>query len=85
MQKSSFLGSEPLRNETLSQKINRDFRNFYDGLGIGYYKKELELIESMKLEDLNNFIKSHNEIESMSFSIVTKSVNLDRDRETAKK
>ncbi len=26
--KKFFLGSEPLRNETLSQKINRDFRNF---------------------------------------------------------
>ncbi len=54
--KKFFLGSEPLRNETLSQKINRDFRNFYDGLGIGYYNKELELLEEYETLKINNFL-----------------------------
>jgi predicted Zn-dependent peptidase len=69
--KKFFLGSEPLRSETLSQKLNRGFREYYDGVGIDYHKKELKKIEEMKLKDLNRFIKSHPEIGELSFSIVT--------------
>jgi len=66
------LGSEPLRNEVLSQRLNRTFMEYYQGLGIGYHTKELELIEKLNLEDLNAFIKAHPEIALLSFSIVTK-------------
>jgi len=65
-------GSEPLRNEVLSQRLNRTFMEYYQGLGLGYHQKELELIEKLTLEDLNAFIKSHEEINLLSFSIVTK-------------
>jgi len=73
--KDFFLGSEPLRGETLAQKLHRDFKEYYDGLGLGYHKKELKEIKDMKLEDLNSFIKSHPEIVNLSFSIVTKKDN----------
>ena len=66
------LGSEPLRNETLSQRLNRTFMEYYQNLGLNYYKKELKLIEDLTLKDLNDFIKSHDEINLLSFSIVTK-------------
>ncbi len=65
-------GSEPLRNEMLSQRLNRTFMEYYQNLGLDYHKKELELIENLSLKDLNDFIKSHDEINLLSFSIVTK-------------
>lgn len=66
------LGSEPLRVETMNQKLNRTFMEYYKGQKLGYAKKELELIKNLKLEDLNKFIKSHKEILDLSFAIVTK-------------
>ncbi len=70
--KKFLLGSEPLRNETLSQRLGRAFNEFYRGLPLGYSKKELEKIEKLSLKELNEFIKSHPEINKLSFSIVTK-------------
>ncbi len=70
--KKFLLGSEPLRSETLSQRLNRAFLEYYNGFGLGYYKKQLDLIEKLTLEDLNAFIKKHKEINDLSFSIVTK-------------
>lgn len=65
-------GSEPLRTETFSQRLGLAFNLFYKGLEQDYPKKELEMIESLTLEELNGFIKSHKEILNLSFSIVTK-------------
>ncbi len=65
-------GSEPLRVETLSQRLNRAFFEYYRGLELGYSLKELQLIEKLTLKDLNDFIKAHKEIEKLSFFIVTK-------------
>jgi len=65
-------GSEPLRNEVLSQRLNRTFMEYYQGLGIGYHEKELALIEKLTLQELNDFIASHEEINRLSFSIVTR-------------
>ena len=70
--KKFLLGSEPLRSETLSQRLNRAFLEYYNGFGLGYYKRQLDLIEKLTLEDLNDFIKKHKEINDLSFSIVTK-------------
>lgn len=70
--KKFLLGSEPLRSETLSQRLNRAFLEYYNGFGLGYYKRQLDLIEKLTLEDLNAFIKKHKEINDLSFSIVTK-------------
>ena len=65
-------GSEPLRVETMSQRLNRTFQEYYRGHDLGYSQKELEKIQNLKLKDLNEFIKEHNEILQMSFAIVTK-------------
>ncbi len=70
--KKFILGSEPLRNETLPQRLGRAFNEFYAGRPLGYSKKELELISKVTLEQLNDFIKSHPEIVKLSYSIVTK-------------
>ncbi len=70
--KKFLLGSEPLRNETLSQRLALAFNCFYLGLDLDYPKEELQMIEKLSLKELNDFIKSHQEILELSFSIVTK-------------
>jgi zinc protease len=70
--KNFLIGSEPLRNETLNQKLARKFNEYYNGYEKGHYEKELKLIENLKLNELNKFITNHNEINKLSFSIVTK-------------
>ena len=69
--KMFLLGSEPLRNETLSQRLVRAFNEYYKGLGLGYAKKELALIEKLSLADLNAFIKAHPEIMKLTVAIIT--------------
>ena len=68
--KRFLLGSEPLRNETLSQRLSRAFTEYYRGFELGHSKRQLELIEALSLKDLNKFIKEHDEINKLSFSIV---------------
>ncbi len=70
--KKFLLGSEPLRVETMSQRLNRTFMEYYSGRGIGYSQKELELIKKLTLKELNSFIKKHKEINNLSYAIVTK-------------
>lgn len=70
--KNFLTGSEPLGSETLSQRLNRSFSSFYRGLNQNQPKIELEKIQNLKLENLNNYIKSHNEINNLTFSIVRK-------------
>jgi predicted Zn-dependent peptidase len=70
--KKFIIGSEPLRNETLSQRLNKTFMEYYKGLEIGHSKKELEEIQKLSLKELNDFIATHDEINKLSFSIVTK-------------
>jgi predicted Zn-dependent peptidase len=69
--KKFFLGYEPLSVETLSQRVYKAFNEYYSGAGVGFRKTELKIIESLTLDELNNFIKKHNEITKMSFFIVT--------------
>lgn len=70
--KNFLTGSEPLRSETLSQRLNRAFTLYYRGLAPDYSQKELEKIQNLELKDLNEYIKSHNEINNLTFSIVRK-------------
>jgi len=70
--KKFLLGSEPLRVETMSQRLNRTFMEFYKGQELGSSLDELEKIKSLKLKDLNKFIKEHTEINDLSYAIVTK-------------
>jgi len=70
--KKFLLGSEPLRVETMSQRLNRTFMDYYKGFESGHSSSELEKIKNLKLKDLNKFIKSHKEILDITFAIVTK-------------
>ncbi|MDX1295916.1 MAG: insulinase family protein, partial [Sulfurimonadaceae bacterium] len=69
--KKFLLGSEPLRVETLSQRLNRTFMEYYKGEELGHSKKELEKIRALELDDLNRFIAKHKEILELSYAIVT--------------
>jgi zinc protease len=71
--KKFITGSEPLRTETFSQRLNRSFMLFYNDLPFDHPSKELEQINELTVEELNTFIKSHKEILQLNFSIVTKS------------
>ena len=70
--KNFLTGSEPLRSETLSQRLTNAFTLYYRGLEADYSKNELEKIQNLELKDLNEYIKSHNEINNLTFSIVRK-------------
>jgi len=70
--KKFLLGSEPLRVETMSQRLNRTFMEYYKGFKLGHSTDELEKIKNLKLKDLNKYIKEHREILDISFAIVTK-------------
>ena len=70
--KKFILGSEPLRVETMSQRLNRTFMDYYKGFKLDHSQHELEMIKNLKLKDLNRYIKEHKEILELSFAIVTK-------------
>lgn len=68
--KAFLLGSEPLREESLSQRLNAKFLNYFRDLPLDNHKRELEQIKELKLDELNAYIKSHKEILELSFSVV---------------
>ncbi len=70
--KKFLLGSEPLRVETMSQRLQRTFNDYYKGFPLNHSEIELQKIKKLKLKDLNDFIKKHTEILEQSFAIVTK-------------
>lgn len=70
--KKFLLGSEPLRVETMNQRLSRTFQEYYRGQELDSSKKELEKIQNLSLKELNTFIKQHNEITQLSFAIVTR-------------
>jgi len=70
--KKFLLGSEPLRTETLSQRLHRAYNEYYYGRPLGFSKEQLKKIETVTLDEMNTFIKSHKELSNISFSIVTK-------------
>jgi len=69
--KQFIVGSEPLRNETLSQRLGRAFQEFYTNRPLGSSVENLKKIEAMSLKELNDFISMHKEIVNISFSVVT--------------
>ncbi len=69
--KKFLLGSEPLRVETLSQRLSRTFMEYYKGQKIGASLEELKKIEALDVKTLNAFIAAHPEINRLSFAIVT--------------
>ena len=69
--KQFILGSEPLRQETLQQRVATAFSEYYDDRELGYKSQELEQIGDITLEQINSFIRSHTELSELSFAIVT--------------
>jgi predicted Zn-dependent peptidase len=70
--KKFLLGSEPLRTETLSQRLNRAYNDYYYGRPLDFSKEQLKKIESVTLDEVNKFIKAHTELLDITYSIVTK-------------
>lgn len=70
--KEFLLGSEPLRTETLSQRLGRAYNDYYYECPLDFSKEQLEKIETVTLKEMNDFIKAHRELSDISFSIVTK-------------
>jgi len=70
--KNFLLGSEPLRIETLSQRLHRAYDDYYYGRPLDFSKEQLKKIESVTLDEVNAFIKAHTELSDITFSIVTK-------------
>ena len=73
--KKFLLGSEPLRTETLSQRLQRAYNDYYYDRPLGFSKAQLKKIESVTLDEVNTFIKAHTELSNITFSIVTKKEN----------
>ena len=69
--KKYLLGSEPLRNETLNQRLNTAFGNYYRGLPLDFDKIVLDEVAKLSLKEVNDYIKSHKEIKKLTFSIVS--------------
>ena len=70
--KKFLLGSEPLRTETLSQRLGRAYNDYYYERSQDFSKEQLEKIDSVTLKEMNDFITAHKELSELSFSIVTK-------------
>jgi len=70
--KEFLVGSEPLRTETLSQRLGRAYNEYYYGRPLGFSKEQLKKIETVTLDEMNAFITSHKELSDLTFSIVTK-------------
>ena len=68
--KRFLLGSQPLRQETLFNRLNIAQSEFYNGFKLGNFKDELEKISKLKLAELNAFIAEHAEIEKLSFAVL---------------
>ncbi|MBX7490419.1 M16 family metallopeptidase [Helicobacter turcicus] len=69
--KRYLLGSEPLRNETLSQRLSTAYMNYYDGLPLDFNTQVLKEISALKLSDVNAYIKAHSEIKDLTFAVVS--------------
>ncbi|HFS85345.1 MAG TPA: insulinase family protein, partial [Epsilonproteobacteria bacterium] len=69
--KKFLVGSEPLRMESLSQRLGRAFNEYYYERPVGYSTDQLKKLESVTLEAMNAFITSHKELSKLTFSIVT--------------
>ena len=69
--KNFLLGSVVLQKETMFGRINIKQKEFYMGEEFGEFERTLEKIKALNLDDLNKFIKAHDEILNLSFSVVS--------------
>ncbi len=76
--KKFLLGSEPLRNETISSRLNTTYNYFYLGLPLDFNQTLLNQIQKMSLKEINDFIKAHTEINDLTFAIVSNKKSKDK-------
>ncbi|MSN96565.1 insulinase family protein [Campylobacter sp. FMV-PI01] len=69
--KNFLLGNVPLQKETMFQRVAIRQNEFYQGLEFGEFERNLERIRDLSLDELNEFIKSHNEILKLSFAVIS--------------
>lgn len=69
--KNFLLGSVVLQKETMFGRINIKQKEFYMGEEFGELERTLKKIKALNLDDLNKFIKAHDEILNLSFSVVS--------------
>lgn len=70
--KQFLLGYKPLQEETLGQRLNAKFMNYYNNLPLDYRDEFLKKVSDLDLKTLNDFIKEHAEIANLSFAVITK-------------
>lgn len=68
--KSYILGSQVLSDETISSRLGKKYNNFYRNLPLDYDKTLIQKIKNLSLNELNEYIRSHKEVNNLSFSIV---------------
>ena len=66
------IGSTPLRYESLEKRLGNAYNEFYQGLEIGHFKRELDKIKTATLSELNAYIKAHGELLKLSFASVAR-------------
>ena len=69
--KNFLLGSVVLQKETMFGRINIKQKEFYMGEEFGEFERTLEKIKALNLDDLNEFIKAHDEILNLSLSVIS--------------
>lgn len=69
--KNFLLGSVVLQKETMFGRINIKQKEFYMGEEFGELERTLEKIKALNLDDLNKFIKAHDEILNLSFAVIS--------------
>lgn len=68
--KNFIIGNTPLRYESLSKRLALSLSEYYQGLPLGHYKKELEKIQKIELKALNAYIKNHKELLNLTFASI---------------
>ena len=59
-----------LQKETMFKRAAIAQGEYYKGYAFGEFERNLKRIEALKLGALNDFIKSHDEIMNLSFSVI---------------
>ena len=70
--KKFLLGSAVLQKETMFKRVSILVDEYLKGYEFGEFERNLERIKALNLDDLNKFIKTHDEICKLSFCVVCK-------------
>ncbi|PAF44106.1 pitrilysin family protein [Helicobacter sp. 11S02629-2] len=68
--KKFLIGSEPLRNETIEQRLSKKYMAYFNDLPLDQSKLDLEKVKTLTLPEINDFIKKHVELKNLVFALV---------------